>query len=124
MCYVRTTMYNDDMLVCGKCGKLKRIKSSCLADAPEIKTGSSCASEGDKVKCVCIAESRPVSTVHFLLSDNAVPSSIDVERHDSVTIGTLQVDLGSSEFVSCVADNALGRANVTFILPAHSKKNN
>ncbi|XP_077432918.1 sialic acid-binding Ig-like lectin 14 [Vanacampus margaritifer] len=80
--------------------------------APEIKSISSCSFEGDMVKCVCIAESRPPSNVWFSLPDAVLPRP-DVERHDSVTIGTLQVSLHSAEFVYCVANNTLGSATIT-----------
>ncbi|XP_051261490.1 B-cell receptor CD22-like isoform X7 [Dicentrarchus labrax] len=87
--------------------------------APEIKAISSCSSEGDMVKCVCIVESRPPSMVHFVLSDRVLPST-KVEKHDSVTIGTLQAELGSSAFVLCQANNTQGNANVTLFLPVNN----
>lgn len=73
------------------------------------------------VKCVCIAESRPPSMVHFVLSDRVLPST-KVEKHDSVTIGTLQAELGSSAFVLCLANNTQGNANATLFLPVNSKE--
>ncbi|XP_077383627.1 myelin-associated glycoprotein isoform X2 [Festucalex cinctus] len=88
--------------------------------APEIKSISSCSSEGEMVKCVCIAESRPPSNVWFSLADAVLPRP-DVERHDSVTISTLRASLPSSEFVYCVANNTVGSASATIALPAHSK---
>ncbi|XP_034409170.1 myelin-associated glycoprotein-like isoform X2 [Cyclopterus lumpus] len=91
--------------------------------APEIKTVSSCSSEGDMVKCVCIAEAQPASMVHFVLSDRVLPS-IKVEKHGSVTIGTLKADLGSYWVVYCLANNTLGKANLTLALPVNSKKQN
>lgn len=72
------------------------------------------------VKCVCIAESKPPSMLHFLLSDKVLPS-IRVEKHGSLTIGTLQAELGSSEVVYCLANNTQGNATLTLSLPVNSK---
>lgn len=91
--------------------------------APEIKTASSCSSEVDKVKCVCIAESRPPSMVHFVLPDRVLPK-VSVEKHGQVTIGTLQVESGSSDFVHCLANNTQGAANLTLYFPMNSKMPN
>ncbi|XP_061531795.1 sialic acid-binding Ig-like lectin 14 [Phycodurus eques] len=91
-----------------------------VTHAPEIKSVSVCSSEGEMVKCVCIAESRPPSSVHFLLPNTILPRP-DVERHDSVTIGTLQALLPSSEFIYCVANNTVGSASAAITLPVHSK---
>lgn len=88
--------------------------------APEVKTASSCSSNGNLVKCVCIAESKPPSVVHFVLSDKVLPST-KVEKHGAVTIGTLQAELGSYEFVLCMANNTQGNANLTLFLPVNSK---
>ncbi|XP_076594057.1 B-cell receptor CD22 [Chaetodon auriga] len=88
--------------------------------APEVKTASSCSSNGNLVKCVCIAESKPPSVVHFVLSDKVLPST-KVEKHGAVTIGTLQAELGSYEFVFCLANNTQGNANLTLFLPMNSK---
>ncbi|XP_075965685.1 sialic acid-binding Ig-like lectin 14 [Anarhichas minor] len=90
---------------------------------PEIKTISSCSLEADMVKCVCIAESQPASMVYFVLSDRVLPS-IKVEKHGSVTIGTLQAEFGSSRVVYCLANNTLGNANLTLSLPVNSKMQN
>ena len=87
-----------------------------LTDAPEIKTASSCSSEADMVKCVCIAESKPPSMVYFVLSDRVLPST-EVEKHGFVTTGTLRAKFGSSEAVYCLANNTLGNANLTLPLP-------
>ncbi|XP_047453763.1 sialic acid-binding Ig-like lectin 13 isoform X4 [Mugil cephalus] len=84
--------------------------------APEIKNASSCSSEGDMVKCVCMAESNPSSIIHFVLSNN-VHLSTKVEHHGSLTVGTLQANIGSSTYVHCVANNTEGSANVTLSLP-------
>ncbi|XP_051813399.1 myelin-associated glycoprotein-like [Acanthochromis polyacanthus] len=83
--------------------------------APEIKTASLCSLEGSVGKCVCIAESNPPSMVHFVLAGKVLQST-NVEKHGSLTIGTLHEELGSSKFVSCVANNNLGNANVTLSL--------
>ncbi|TDH12013.1 hypothetical protein EPR50_G00066400 [Perca flavescens] len=72
--------------------------------APEIKTASSCSSEADMVKCVCIVESKLPSIVYFVLSDRVLPST-EVEKHGFVTIGTLRAKFGSSEAVYCLANN-------------------
>ncbi|XP_032374240.1 myelin-associated glycoprotein isoform X1 [Etheostoma spectabile] len=84
--------------------------------APEIKTASSCSSEEDMVKCVCVVESKPPSMVYFLLSDKVLPRT-KVEKHGFVTIGTLRANFGSSEPVYCLANNTLGNANLTLPLP-------
>ncbi|XP_034731313.1 sialoadhesin-like isoform X2 [Etheostoma cragini] len=89
--------------------------------APEIKTASSCSSEEDMVKCVCIVESKPPSMVYFLLSDRVLPST-EVEKHGFVTIGTLQAKFESSEPV-CLANNTLGNANLTLPLPKNKMLN-
>ncbi|KAM9352924.1 B-cell receptor CD22-like [Symphorus nematophorus] len=88
--------------------------------APEVKTESSCSSEVDMVKCVCIADSRPPSTIHFVLS-NRVLQSTKAEKHSTVTIGTLKAELGSYEYVICLANNTQGSANLTLFLPVNSK---
>lgn len=94
-----------------------------LTDAPEIKIVSSCSSEAGMVKCVCIVESRPPSMVYFILSGRVLPST-KVEKHGSIIIGILQADVGSSEFVHCLANNTQGNANLTLTLslPVNSKE--
>ncbi|XP_077577723.1 myelin-associated glycoprotein [Stigmatopora nigra] len=87
--------------------------------APEIKSVSSCSSEGAMVKCMCIAESRPPSSVHFFLLDRVLPRP-DIERHDSVTIGTLKDFLPFYGFIQCVANNSLGNTNSTLTLPVYN----
>ncbi|XP_047455043.1 sialic acid-binding Ig-like lectin 12 isoform X2 [Mugil cephalus] len=84
--------------------------------APEIKHASSCSSEGDMVKCVCMAESNPSSIIHFVLS-NKVHLTAEVEHHGYLTVGTVQANVGSSTYVHCVANNMEGSANVTLSLP-------
>lgn len=90
-----------------------------FTDAPEVKTMSTCSWETDTVKCVCIVESKPPSRVYFMLSDKVLPST-KVETHNSLTIGTLQADLGSYESVLCLANNTQGNASLS--LPVNSKK--
>ncbi|XP_067366624.1 sialic acid-binding Ig-like lectin 14 isoform X2 [Channa argus] len=87
--------------------------------APEIKT-ISCSSEGDMVKCVCIVESRPSSSVRFGLSEKVLPST-KIDTHGYVSIGTLQAQSGSSEFVQCLAKNDLGSVNLTVPLSVNGK---
>nr|XP_040022235.1 myelin-associated glycoprotein-like isoform X2 [Gasterosteus aculeatus aculeatus] len=101
-----------------KAEKLLRVKHM-----PEIKTVSSCSSEAHMVKCVCIAESQPVSMIHFVLPDRVLPR-VKVEQHGTVTIGTLHAEFGSSRVVLCVANNTLGNANITLSLPVNSTMQN
>ncbi|XP_040923742.1 sialic acid-binding Ig-like lectin 14 [Betta splendens] len=103
-------------------GGLKGEKASSVLKVkfpPEIKT-ISCSSEGDEVWCVCIVESGPPSTVHFVLSDRVL-SNTSTDVHGLATIVTLQAESGSSESVRCVANNALGHVNATFTLPSKVK---
>uniref|UniRef100_A0A669C763 Ig-like domain-containing protein n=1 Tax=Oreochromis niloticus TaxID=8128 RepID=A0A669C763_ORENI len=88
---------------------------------PDIETSSKCFSEDGVVKCECIVESRPPSIVHFVLRDRVLQST-NVETVGSVTTGTLQTDFGSFKFVHCLANNTLGKANLTLSLPANGKK--
>ncbi|XP_044063619.1 sialic acid-binding Ig-like lectin 14 [Siniperca chuatsi] len=103
-------------------GKSSSVQINVLY-APEIKTESSCSSEADILKCVCIAESIPPSIVHFMFSDGVLPST-KVENNGSVTIGTLQAELGSSEFVLCLANNMQGNATLKLSLPVNSEMQN
>ncbi|XP_029307159.1 sialoadhesin [Cottoperca gobio] len=88
--------------------------------APEIKKASSCSSEADIIKCVCIVESMPLSMPQFVLHDRVQPSTT-VEKHGSLTIGTLHAEIGSSDVVYCVAKNTIGKANITLSLPDNNK---
>lgn len=74
------------------------------------------------VKCVCIAESKPPSMVHFVLSDRVPQNNTKTEKHGTVTFGTLLAELGSSEFVLCLANNTQGSTNLTLYLPVNSKE--
>lgn len=113
---------NTGALYCTASNALGQGKSSSVLInvlyAPDFKT-SSCSSEADMVKCVCTVESRPPSMVQFVLSDRVLPIT-KVEKHDSVTIGTLQAKLGSFEFVLCLANNTQGNANLSLSLPVDS----
>ena len=73
------------------------------------------------VKCVCISDSKPPSMLYFVLPDRVLPST-KVEKHGSVTIGTLHAELGSSVAVCCLANNTMGNANLTLSLPVTSKE--
>lgn len=114
--------YHTGHVYCTAINKVGQGKSSPVElnvlYAPELKTASSCSTEADMVKCVCIAESKPPSMVHFVLSGRVHPST-KVEKHGSVTIGTLQAELGSYEFVLCLANNTQGKANLTLVLPVN-----
>lgn len=92
-----------------------------FTDAPEIKTVSSCSSEGELVKCVCIVESKPPCMVYFVLSDRVLPVS-KIEQHGSISIGTLRADFGSSEFVHCLVNNTVGNASHILSLPVNGKE--
>lgn len=81
---------------------------------------SSCSTEADMIKCVCIVESKPPSIVHFMLSDRVLPST-NVEKHGYATIGSLQTELGANEFVLCLANNTEGNANLTLFVCVNSK---
>ncbi|XP_033958883.1 Schwann cell myelin protein isoform X3 [Pseudochaenichthys georgianus] len=100
-------------------GKSNAVQLNVLY-APEIAEASSCTSEGDMVKCVCISDSKPPSMLYFVLPDRVLPST-KVEKHGSVTIGTLHAELGSSVAVCCLANNTIGNANLTLSLPVNSK---
>lgn len=70
------------------------------------------------MKCECIVDSSPPSTVHFVLADRVLPST-QVESNGSLTIGTVLVDLGPYKFVVCLANNTQGHAE--FYIPLGSK---
>lgn len=70
------------------------------------------------MKCMCIVDSNPPSTVHFVLADRVLPST-QVESNGSLTIGTLQADPGWYKFVVCLANNTQGHAK--FYIPIGSK---
>lgn len=91
-----------------------------LPDAPEVKAMSSCSSKANMINCVCIVESKPPSIVHFVLSGRDLPSSKS-EKDGSVTIGTLQAELGPYESVLCLAYNTQGNTSLKLFLPVNSK---
>ncbi|XP_068180393.1 myelin-associated glycoprotein-like isoform X2 [Antennarius striatus] len=84
--------------------------------APEIKAASSCSTKENMTECVCIVESKPPSTVHFVLFGKVLLNT-KIEKLDSVTIGTIKAELGSYKFVLCVANNTQGNASLTLFLP-------
>ncbi|KAM8827297.1 myelin-associated glycoprotein isoform 1-T2 [Synchiropus picturatus] len=87
--------------------------------SPEIKPVSTCFLHESRVRCDCIVESRPPSTVRFLVSDKVVSSK--VERHGDITIATLQTDLEASRSVSCQAENTIGRSSAQLSSPENRK---
>ncbi|KAG7474329.1 myelin-associated glycoprotein sialoadhesin-like isoform X1 [Solea senegalensis] len=115
---------NMDAFYCTAINTVGRGKSSpmrlSVLYAPEIKMASSCSSRGDVVKCMCIVESKPPSMVHFVIPEK-VFAGTKIERHGSVTIGTLQAEFGSSEVVHCLANNTIGIASFTLSLPVNDK---
>ncbi|TNN68303.1 Myelin-associated glycoprotein [Liparis tanakae] len=114
-------------LFCTAINALGRGKSNPLRlnvlYVPEIMAVSSCSSEAGMVTCVCIAEAQPASMVHFVLSDRVLPNN-KVEKHGSVTTGTLKAELGSHRVVYCVANNTLGKTNLTLSITVSSKMQN
>uniref|UniRef100_A0A3Q2QZ01 Si:dkey-238d18.5 n=1 Tax=Fundulus heteroclitus TaxID=8078 RepID=A0A3Q2QZ01_FUNHE len=84
--------------------------------APEVKTESSCFSEGNWVKCECIVDSNPPSTVTFKLGDRILPGAKNVQD-GSFSLKVLWKDLESYKFVQCLAVNIQGRANLKLFLP-------
>lgn len=87
--------------------------------APEIKSMSSCHLEEGHVTCMCIAQSNPPSAVFLLLSDRVLPNT-KIENQGLFTIATLQDDLGSSKFIMCLANNTVGKANLTLLIPTNN----
>lgn len=90
-----------------------------FTDAPEIRKTSYCISGAKWMTCVCIVESSPPSGVQFVLSDG-ISNSTDVKTNGTITIGVLQTEPGPHQFIHCLANNTLGRANLTLSM-AHSK---
>nr|XP_057940957.1 sialic acid-binding Ig-like lectin 14 [Doryrhamphus excisus] len=109
------------ILYCTAVNKMGKAKSGPVqldvSYAPEIKNMSSCSSERDMVKCVCIAESNPPSSIHFVLPNGTVLPKAKIEIQKSVTTGTLQAHFPSFGFVSCVVNNSVGSASTTITLP-------
>lgn len=107
----------------GNLGKDKKGKffffPPVFTDAPEIRKTSACTSGAKWMTCVCIVESSPPSVVQFLLP-GGISNSTDVMINGTVTIGILQTEPGPHQFIHCLANNTLGRANLTLSV-AHSK---
>ncbi|XP_032410158.1 myelin-associated glycoprotein-like [Xiphophorus hellerii] len=80
--------------------------------APEIKTESSCSVEGNWVKCECIVDSNPASTVTFKHSDKILPGTTR-DKNGFYTIKILWKDIEPSKFVQCLASNIEGKASHT-----------
>ncbi|KAM3614800.1 uncharacterized protein V6R79_019132 [Siganus canaliculatus] len=118
------TRHNTGAIYCTAINTVGRGKSSLVKIsvlyAPEVRTASSCSLLVNVIKCTCIVESKPPSVVHFVLSDRILPSTT-TEKHDYVTISTLEAELGSSESVVCVANNTQGSASHKLLLPENSK---
>nr|XP_061789758.1 sialoadhesin-like [Nerophis lumbriciformis] len=87
--------------------------------APEIKSVSSCSSEGEMVQCVCFVQSRPPSSVHFFLPGTVLPRP-EIEQHDSITIATLKASLPSSGSIACMANNSVGNSSTPITLPVYN----
>ncbi|XP_028325972.1 myelin-associated glycoprotein isoform X3 [Gouania willdenowi] len=88
--------------------------------APEIQAVSYCRSELGGVKCICIVESSPPSTVHFYLADRNLQST-NTKKHGSLTYSVLQTDAGFTEPVTCFAYNTQGNASLTLSVFVDSK---
>ncbi|XP_054904008.1 Schwann cell myelin protein-like [Poeciliopsis prolifica] len=84
--------------------------------APEIKTESSCSAEGNWVKCECIVDSNPASTVTFKLSDKIQPGTTR-DKNGFYTIKILWKDIEPFKFVQCLASNIEGEAMQTLSIP-------
>ncbi|XP_027869359.1 myelin-associated glycoprotein-like isoform X3 [Xiphophorus couchianus] len=84
--------------------------------APEIKTESSCSVEGNWVKCECIVDSNPASTVTFKNSDKILPGTTR-DKNGFYTIRILWKDIEPSKFVQCLASNTKGKASHTLSVP-------
>lgn len=86
---------------------------SVFTDVPEIRNVSHCTSEAKLITCVCIVESNPPSReVQFMLSNRILDSTI-VKTNGTVTTGILQAEQRPHKFIQCLANNTLGRTNLT-----------
>lgn len=92
-----------------------------FTDAPEIKTESSCSVEGNWVKCECIVNSNPASTVTFKHSDKILPGTTR-DKNGFYTIKILWKDIEPSKFVQCLASNIEGKASHTLSVPHDGMK--
>ncbi|KAM4580515.1 B-cell receptor CD22 isoform 1-T2 [Odontesthes bonariensis] len=88
--------------------------------APEIKTASSCSSEGNLVTCECIVDSKPPSIVFFVLADKVLLGT-KRDKTSYFTISAPQADFEYSTFVNCVANNTEGYTNLRLSLPFDEK---
>lgn len=60
------------------------------------------------MKCECIVDSNPASTVQFVLADRVVPSTA-LQVMGSITTGTLEANLRlHTALVACLANNTQG----------------
>ncbi|CAG6015716.1 unnamed protein product [Menidia menidia] len=89
--------------------------------APDIKIDSSCSSKENLVNCVCKVESKPPSTVSFVLADKVLQGTKE-DKSGFFTISVLQEDFESHTFLECVANNTLGKANLRLSLPLDGKR--
>ncbi|XP_075882320.1 B-cell receptor CD22 isoform X2 [Nelusetta ayraudi] len=80
--------------------------------APDVQANSSCLLEVamTTMKCECIVDSNPPSTVQFMLADRVVPST-ELQVRGSITTGTLEVGLRLHTLVTCLANNTQGAAS-------------
>ncbi|KAM6909815.1 sialoadhesin [Xenentodon cancila] len=88
--------------------------------APEVKAESSCSLKDNLINCECVVDSKPPSTVHFVLAGKVLPSTKQQEN-GSFTIMVPKADLKSFRFVYCWANNTQGSAIMTLFFPLDSK---
>ncbi|XP_061770713.1 myelin-associated glycoprotein-like isoform X2 [Nerophis ophidion] len=86
-----------------------------VAYSPVIKA-SSCSSERNMVNCMCVAESNPPSSVHFLLPNGTALPEPEIKIQKPLTNATLQTLLPSFGLVYCVVKNRVGSASVNITL--------
>lgn len=89
-------------------------------DGPDVQANSSCLLEVamTTMKCECIVDSNPPSTVQFMLADRVVPST-ELQVRGSITTGTLEAGLRLHTLVTCLANNTQGGASHS--IPLDSK---
>ncbi|XP_061572558.1 sialic acid-binding Ig-like lectin 13 isoform X2 [Cololabis saira] len=107
-------------LYCTATNEVGSVKSSPVQlnvlYAPEFKAESLCSSKDNLVTCECVVDSKPPSTVHFVLGDKVLPSTRKQEN-GSFTITVPKTDRESFRFVDCWANNTQGKANLTLLFP-------
>lgn len=60
------------------------------------------------MKCECVVDSNPPSTVQFMLADRVVPSTA-LQVRGSITTGTLEANLQlHTALITCLANNTQG----------------